>query len=116
LIAKIRGRRAFARLLGDGTRVHSELLWCTVLPDSLASPPRVAFSVSRACGSAVVRNRVRRRLRALLAASPPPPGWYLFGMRTGVAEPSFLELQFDLGRLLDRASQRTSHHIRAPRG
>ncbi|MFV0464176.1 MAG: ribonuclease P protein component [Nostocoides sp.] len=30
-------------------------------------PPRVGFAVSKAVGSAVVRNRVRRRLRAQMA-------------------------------------------------
>ena len=30
-------------------------------------PPRVGFVVSRAVGTAVVRNRVKRRLRALMA-------------------------------------------------
>ena len=31
-------------------------------------PPRVGFVVSKAVGGAVVRNRVKRRLRALMAA------------------------------------------------
>jgi ribonuclease P protein component len=31
-------------------------------------PPRVGFVVSKAVGGAVVRNRTKRRLRALLAA------------------------------------------------
>ena len=34
----------------------------------LASAPRVGFVVSRAVGGAVVRNRTKRRLRALVAA------------------------------------------------
>ncbi|HEX2810607.1 MAG TPA: ribonuclease P protein component [Kineosporiaceae bacterium] len=44
---------------------------------SAATPPaRVGFVVSRAVGSAVVRTRVKRRLRALLAARIDgiPPG------------------------------------------
>ena len=42
------------------------------LPDDGDDPPRLACAVSRKVGSAVVRNRVRRRLRAAfeeLAAS-----------------------------------------------
>ena len=34
--------------------------------DQPAEPPRVAFAIPRAVGPAVMRNRVRRRLRALL--------------------------------------------------
>jgi ribonuclease P protein component len=39
----------------------------------------VAFAISRAVGGAVSRNRLRRRLRPLLAASDLPAGWYLVG-------------------------------------
>jgi ribonuclease P protein component len=74
----------------------------------------VAFAIGRACGPAVVRNRVRRRLRALLAQRDLAPGWYLFGVRPGSrsgahrptdsapAELTSAELMFDLDRLLRR--------------
>ncbi len=35
---------------------------------SRGGPPRVAYAVGRGTGSAVARNRVRRRLRAAVAA------------------------------------------------
>jgi ribonuclease P protein component len=35
-------------------------------PDRSTEPPKIGFIVSRAVGSAVVRNRVRRRLRELM--------------------------------------------------
>lgn len=40
------------------------------------SPPRVGFVVSKAVGGAVVRTRVKRRLRAVVAGRLPdlPPG------------------------------------------
>jgi ribonuclease P protein component len=41
-----------------------------------SEPPRVGFVVSRAVGTAVVRNRVRRRLRALVRG-------YLGGLPAG---------------------------------
>jgi ribonuclease P protein component len=37
-----------------------------VSPDRSTEPPKIGFIVSRAVGSAVVRNRVRRRLRELM--------------------------------------------------
>jgi ribonuclease P protein component len=59
----------------------------------------VAFAIGRAIGSSVVRNQVRRRLRAILSATsgeqPPPqlpPGWYLIGARPGIVELSFAQL------------------------
>ena len=41
----------------------------------------MAFSVGRSVGSAPVRNRIRRRLRAIARAraSQLAPGWYLVG-------------------------------------
>lgn len=44
-----------------------------------AAPPRVAFAVGKPVGNAVVRNRVARRMRHLMAAriGQLPPGGYL---------------------------------------
>ncbi len=45
----------------------------THLPDG-STPPRVAYSVGRRVGPAVVRNRVKRRVRAVLAEVAGPEG------------------------------------------
>jgi len=70
----------------------------THLPDG-STPPRVAYSVSRRVGAAVVRNRVRRRLRAILAEIarptgqlPPGPGAYLVSVRPEAARATYGEL------------------------
>lgn len=108
MIWRIRTRREFSHLAAQGRRVRAGVLWCTYVldPPGIATPPRVAFALGRALGPAVVRNRVRRRLRAaLLAASSGgglPAGAYLIGARPSTAELSFTELQFDLKLLLDR--------------
>jgi ribonuclease P protein component len=52
-----RGRRTGRRLVA----VHLLLR-----PDAAGEPPRVGFVVSRAVGVAVVRNRVKRRLRSVV--------------------------------------------------
>jgi ribonuclease P protein component len=104
LIWRIRERSVFARLSQDGARARAGVLWCTFLPDPSASPPRVAFAIGRAVGPAVVRNQVRRRLRALLAAAPPeatlPPGWYLVGGRPSAAARTFPQLSSDVEALI----------------
>ena len=63
----------------------------SVIADPAAIPPRVGFAVGRSAGSAPVRNRIRRRLRALARAHAETlrPGWYLLG-----ADASFAELPF----------------------
>jgi len=55
----------------------------------------VAFAIGRAVGSAVVRNRVRRRLRMLISAEQLPPGVYLWGARPPVTKHTFEELRME---------------------
>jgi ribonuclease P protein component len=115
LIWRIRERDAFVRLGRDGTRIRTSSLWCTFLPDPDATPPRVAFAIGRAVGSATTRNRLRRQIKALLRDVPPsvrsttmpanpamalPPGWYLFGARPSAIELTFDQLQVELTQLL----------------
>jgi ribonuclease P protein component len=100
----VRDRKDFLRLRALGRRGRSGALTVVHAPASDPSdPPRVAFAVGRRTGSAVVRNRVRRRLRAILrdeaAAGSLAPGLYL--VSAGPAAPG---LAFgDLRRHLDRA-------------
>jgi len=77
----------------------------SVIADSAAAPAHVAFAVGRAVGPAVVRNTLRRRLRALmteLTQQGLPPGWYLVGATPAAAACSFAELRAHLAPLLPR--------------
>ena len=109
MIRRIRGRDAFTRLARDGTRIRGTTLWCAHLPEPTAATPAIAFSVGRAVGPAVERNRIRRRLRAALrtmsANGELPPGLYLIGARPRAAERTFDELASELRSLVDRATR-----------
>jgi ribonuclease P protein component len=59
------------------------------LDDGVAGPPRVAFAVGRQVGGAVVRNRVRRRLRELARGSELPGGAWLVTAGAGTANVDF---------------------------
>ena len=78
---RIRDRRTFRALRADGTRRRSGPLQVTVLPDgaeaSAAAAARLAFAIGRAVGPAVVRNRLRRQLRARARDLDLAPGAYL---------------------------------------
>jgi ribonuclease P protein component len=65
----------------------------------------VAFAIGRAVGTSVVRNQLRRRLRALLAEQSLPDGWYLVGARPGAAARSFDELRFAVSSLVTQAAR-----------
>lgn len=77
------------------------------LPDE-GSPPRFAWAVSRKVGSAVVRNRLRRRLREIVEQlardGSVEPGAYLVGVSPAAAERSFRELKENVAATLRAAS------------
>jgi len=114
LIGRIHERREFERLSRDGRRARTETLWCRYLDEPQAEPPRIAFAIGRTVGPAVVRNRLRRRLRALAAdharGGETPllaHGSLLIGARPSAAERSFEELGVELTALL-RTVRRSS--------
>jgi ribonuclease P protein component len=85
----------FGRFRTEGRRVRHDPLWLSWIRDDEVVPPRVAFALGRSVGTAVTRNRVRRRLRALLAeeAARLPAGWYLVGATPRAAALSFDDLR-----------------------
>jgi ribonuclease P protein component len=103
-VGRLHERREFERLTRDGVNAHTQSLWCRYLPEPAIVPPRVAYSVGRAVGGAVVRNRVRRRLRAAVAAVAESPllphGWLLVGARPNASERTFEELRRDVSVML----------------
>ncbi len=68
---------------------------------------RVGFTASKKVGNAVVRNRAKRRLRALaraVLAREARPGWdyVLVARRDATATCPFAEMKRDLSRALER--------------
>jgi ribonuclease P protein component len=102
LIDRVRERDAFVRLRRDGVRVRTDPLWCSFVLDPDLVPPQVAFAIGRAVGSAVSRNRLRRRLRAVLSECDVPPGLYLVGARVPACEQTFVELEATVSSLMDK--------------
>lgn len=91
MVEPVRTRREFSTLSSSRNRGRSGPLWVV-----RADAPRddhavetgaiqVAFAIGKPVGSAVVRNRLRRRLRAAMAdferAGELAPGLYLVGVR-----------------------------------
>ena len=75
-------------------------------PHEPAADTRVGFITSRRVGGAVVRNRVRRRLRELVRLSRPgfPAGkWVVVIARQHAANASFEAIQEEWNRLARRA-------------
>jgi ribonuclease P protein component len=83
---RITDRGSFLALRQRGRRARRGPLtvtWLRPTPGDRTTPPRVGFAVGKAAGGAVLRNRIRRRLRAALrqlaAEGRLPAGTYLLG-------------------------------------
>ena len=76
------------------------------VPDQTESPPRVGYSVGRRVGPAVTRNRVRRRLRAIVrelaeeSETGLASGAYLVGAGPTAATQSYRELRGQVAECL----------------
>ena len=85
---RVRDAATFRELRRRGRRARGGGLTVTWLPGSVDGPPRVAYAIGRSVGTAVTRNRLRRRLRAIVAELTPElrPGTYLIGADASVAD------------------------------
>jgi ribonuclease P protein component len=68
-------------------------MWCSFVDDASITPPQVGFAIGRDVGPAVMRNRLRRRLRSILASTEVPNGLLLVGVRPTSTELTFEELR-----------------------
>jgi ribonuclease P protein component len=105
----ISDRRTFQELRRQGHRIRRGPLtvtWLPPAPGAPATPPRAGFAIGKGTGGAVVRNRMRRRLRAALRARLAegrlPPGTYLLGGTADLATMPWLAL---LGLLDDALTE-----------
>ena len=101
MIWRVDTRRDFEQLR-RGARRRSGPLSVTMGPLDAAKPPRVAFAIGRKVGNAPRRNRLRRRLRALMATQSLGlrPATYLLSAQVGAADLSFDQLSSHLGQAL----------------
>ena len=102
MIEALSGRRSFERLRAEGVRRGRgslRLLYRSALTHIPTQSARIGFAISRKVGNAVQRNRIRRRVRAVLreiSREDPlllPPGDYLFRVTAPVEHWSPTELR-----------------------
>ena len=94
-MGSVRGKDNFAALRRTRRRVRRGPLTLSFVPGAPGDPPRVAYAIGRTVGGAVVRNRLRRRLRVIVCELGPllQPGVYLISAAPGAASSSFGELR-----------------------
>lgn len=100
---RVRTRRQFAQFARPHSRGRSGPLRVSVVAGG--DGVNVAYAINRKVGSAVVRNRLRRRLRAVFdeMSTRPHEGFYLVRCDNQAKELTYDELRFHLIEALRRA-------------
>ena len=106
LIDALRGRGDFQRLRAEGRRWSSGPVWCVYRSEPEPAPSRVAFAIGRSVGTAVVRNRIRRRVREILRHTSLPAGDFLFGISPAGCTLDAASLTHHVETVLDRCRGR----------
>lgn len=102
---RLQGRDRFEEIRRQGKCWTHRLLVVCVLPNELPAS-RFGFSASKRVGNAVVRNRVRRRLREIVRVRLPSiaPGWdVVLIARPPLAQAEFGQIETAVERLLQQA-------------
>jgi len=66
---------------------------------------RFAFVVSKKVGNAVVRNKIKRRFRAIARNLNLTNGWYLFLAKPSIKDVKFETIQKDVDKCLSQLKQ-----------
>ncbi|MCH8224604.1 MAG: ribonuclease P protein component [Chloroflexi bacterium] len=99
---RLTSNKQFTRIRGQGDSAANRFLVIRYLPNGL-DHSRFGFMVSRRIGNAVVRNRVKRRLREAVRLTPVKAGWdAVFIARRGTESAGYQELKQAAGNLLHR--------------
>lgn len=100
---RISGSNRHSQIHREGVSTANRLLVIRYLANGL-DHSRFAFVVSKRVGNAVVRNRVRRRLREAVRGRPVSSGWdAVFIARRGVQNATYRELSRAAWNLLRRS-------------
>jgi ribonuclease P protein component len=107
-VGALRSRRSFEAVRRGSFRGRSGPLTVSYLEQPTWSRPEVAYAINRRVGTAVVRNRLRRRLRAIVSdwAASLPTGAYVVHTGPQVARLDFDELKVAMSQALERATKR----------
>ncbi len=100
---RLRHRKDFDAVFARGRTWSNDLLVLRILPND-CDHNRFGFVTSKRLGNAIVRNRVRRRLRETVRALPTRPGFdCVLSAKTKAATAEFARLRSATASLLERS-------------
>ncbi len=101
---RLRAARDFAAVYAKGRPVRSDSLIVRAV-SSERDVSRFGFTTAKALGNAVLRNRLRRRLKAAVSSFGVAGGWdVVINVRRGAVNQDYEGLREQLRKLLDRAN------------
>lgn len=115
---RLRGRKQFVYAFQRGRLWGNQLLVLRLLPNGL-DHNRYGFVTSKRLGKAIVRNRVRRRLREGVRTLPIPMSGgcdIVISARPAAALADYRELKRSVASLLARASILTADQVEGEGG
>ena len=111
---RIRRRPEFERIYSSGAKVHGRFMTMFVM-DNGTPAPRFGVAATRKLGSAVERNRAKRRARELFRRKKDIGGLDIVIVpRREMLDAPFANLEADYRSLLDRRHDRSGSSPRRP--
>ena len=109
-IKTLTGKDQFELVYEKGRSWAAREIVIKALPSGLDAT-RYGLTVSRRVGKAVVRNKIKRRLREILRQMNLPPGWdIIIIVRNPAARADFTTLGRSVGKLLIQAGLIMGEH------
>jgi ribonuclease P protein component len=108
---RLHKRRQYLDVYGRGRKIHCPHFVIYVLENGL-DYHRLGITVSRKVGKAVVRNKIKRRLREVFRANKP--NWnvhvdMVLNVKRSAAQAAFEKLWTDFREALNRLEKETHH-------
>ncbi len=106
---RLRKSAEYRKIYQEGSKFAGSLFAAFYRRAPAGRPTKIGYTTTKAMGKAVVRNRIRRRLREAvrLELGAVEPGWEIVvNPRRATLEADFGQLRGEIGRLFERLRER----------
>ena len=111
---RLKKRKEFGYIYKNGACIHSKYLTLLYTPSKLKKV-RIGFSVSKKVGKAFMRNKVKRRLRAIIKDNLEllhPNTNYIFLAKPGIDTLSFNDIDKEVHFLIHKLGEKNNENIK----